>query len=80
LLPLDTLIVHPMQHRKTYQVLELNSPIILAENIADSMKLKTSLLSEGAEETAAYVKEAMIKELREPASNHDESEAARSYM
>lgn len=44
------------------------------------MKLKTSLLSEGAEETAAYVKEAMIKELREPASNHDESEAARSYM
>jgi hypothetical protein len=46
-------IAHSTHHGKAYKTQDPNTPIILAEKIADSMKLKTSLLSEGAEVTAA---------------------------
>jgi hypothetical protein len=46
-------IAHSTHHDKAYKTRDPNKPIILAEKIADSMKLKTSLLSEGAEVTAA---------------------------
>lgn len=41
-------------------------PIILARNMADSIILKTSLLSDGVETSAAYVKEAIMKVFLDP--------------
>ena len=41
-------------------------PIILARNMADSITLKTSLLSDGEEISAAYVKEAIMKVFLDP--------------
>ena len=40
--------------------------MILARKMADSMTLKTSLLSSEDEKSAAYVKEAMINVFRDP--------------
>ena len=44
-------------------------PIILARNMADSITLKTSLLSEGEEKSAAYVKEAIMNVFLDPTIN-----------
>ena len=44
-------------------------PIILARNMADSITLKTSLLSEGEEKSAAYVNEAIMNVFLDPTIN-----------